>query len=158
MSAAKCRRRLFSIRLVFLMEGKISFGKKKIKKAKRKKISGDKYKKRVATTHAAPPHVHVCPRTDASERRCRTLDLTSTMGKKSREKRAKQLERDRKKDEGGAGPSSSSPGASTSRVADPAEQAVISKRGLTVSSPATSTLSKPLRREETRRPSTRLGS
>jgi hypothetical protein len=50
-------------------------------------------------------------------RRWGTLDLpsTSTMGKKSREKRAKQVERDRKKEEEGPAPSLS-PGASTSGV------------------------------------------
>ena len=72
-----------------------------------------------ATTHAPPPHVHVRPRTEASERRCinNTRRLTFTMGKKSREKRAKQIERDRNREGGGAGPSSSS-GAPTSRVAE----------------------------------------
>jgi hypothetical protein len=62
--------------------------------------------------HTSPPHtLNVLPRTEASERRCRALDLTyNTMGKKSREKKAKQLERDRKREGEG------NPGASTSRV------------------------------------------
>jgi TPR repeat protein len=64
-----------------------------------------------------PPSPRVRPRTEASERSCRTLDLKSTIGKKSREKRAKQLQRERER-EGKA-----SPGASTSRVAGPAEVA-----------------------------------
>jgi TPR repeat protein len=46
------------------------------------------------------------------------------MGKKSREKRAKQLERDRKKLSEEGGPSTSSPGASTSRVAEHEQEEV----------------------------------
>jgi TPR repeat protein len=46
------------------------------------------------------------------------------MGKKSREKRAKQLERDRKKLSEEGGPSTSSPGASTSRVAEQEQEEV----------------------------------
>jgi hypothetical protein len=75
--------------------------------------------------HHPPPPTRTRPRTEASERRYRTLDLTFTMGKKSREKRAKQQERDRKREGKEEGPASS-PGASTStsRVTVPAEQEV----------------------------------
>jgi hypothetical protein len=78
---------------------------------------GESGGKRPTQTRAAPSTAR---RRHGREREALPKPATLfTMGKKSREKRATQLERDRKRDEGGAGPSSSSPDASNSRVAGP---------------------------------------